>query len=83
MVSQAKIGPIQTEGHSKELGNKERRHSKSIVVFPFQHHLTPVKLGKARGAGNGHGLDVMFFHVLEFFSGNLIGRLRVNIGPQG
>jgi len=49
----------------------------------FQHHLAPVKLREAGGAGYGHSLDLSFFHVLELFPGNFIGRLGVDVGSQG
>ena len=64
MISQPEIGPVQAEGQPKELGNKKCRQAKSVVMFPLQHHLTPVKLGKAGGAGHGYGLDAVFFHKL-------------------
>ncbi len=59
------------------------RQTESVMMFSFQHHLAPVKLGEAGGAGHGHGLDLSFFHVLELFPGNLIGRLGVDVGSQG
>ncbi len=83
MVFQAEIGPVEAEGQPEELGNKEGRQSESVMMFPFQHHLTPVKLVKAGRTGHGYGLNLMFFHVLKLLTGDLIGRLDIDIGPQG
>jgi len=83
MVFQAQIGPVQTEGQSEELGDIKGGQAEAVMMLSFQHQLAPVELGKARGAGHGHSLDLVLFHVPEFFPGDLIGGLGVYIGPQG
>ncbi len=66
MISQSEIGPVQTEGQTKELGNIECGQAESIVMLSLQHHLAAVELGKAGRTGYGYGFILCFFMCSNF-----------------